>query len=196
MFLLFFYCSLEQNIQSPQKNTEVLTKEEFQACFDKHFDAIRNYLYYRSGDTELATDLAQDVFMRIWEKQMVFEDGRIKGLLYKMASDNFVSHLRKVKVKNEYLQSMPLAFKTEPSESSMDYEVLKSRYEKILSALPEKQRVVFLMSRMNGLTYQEIADRLTISVKAVEKRMRNALGELRTGLQVGMLLLCFYFFGL
>jgi DNA-directed RNA polymerase specialized sigma24 family protein len=52
------------------------------------------------------------------------------------------------------------------------------------------------MSRMNGLTYQEIADRLTISVKAVEKRMRNALGELRTGLQVGMLLLCFYFFGL
>jgi len=172
-----------------------LTKEKFQACFDKHFDAIRNYLYYRSGDAELATDLAQDVFMRIWEKQMVLEDGQTKGLLYKMASDSFVSHLRKLKVRKDYLESMPLAFKTEPSESSMDYEVLKKQYEKILSALPEKQRVVFLMSRMNGLTYQEIAERLTISVKAVEKRMRNALGQLRSGLQVSMLLLCFYFFG-
>lgn len=173
-----------------------MTKEEFQACFDQHFDAIRNYLYYRSGDTELATDLAQDVFMKIWEKQMIFKDGKIKGLLYKMASDNFVSHIRKVKVKNDYLQSMPLAYKIEPSESSMDYEVLKSRYERILSALPEKQRVVFLMSRMNGLTYQEIAERLTISVKAVEKRMRNALGQLRTGLQVSVLLLFFYLLGL
>ena len=172
-----------------------MTKEKFQACFDKHFDAIRNYLYYRSGDAELATDLAQDVFMRIWEKQMVLEDGQTKGLLYKMASDSFVSHLRKLKVRKDYLESMPLAFKTEPSESSMDYEVLKKQYEKILSALPEKQRVVFLMSRMNGLTYQEIAERLTISVKAVEKRMRNALGQLRSGLQVSMLLLCFYFFG-
>lgn len=172
-----------------------MTKEKFQACFDKHFDAIRNYLYYRSGDAELATDLAQDVFMRIWEKQMVLEDGQTKGLLYKMASDSFVSHLRKLKVRKEYLESMPLAFKTEPSESSMDYEVLKKQYEKILSTLPEKQRVVFLMSRMNGLTYQEIAERLTISVKAVEKRMRNALGQLRSGLQVSMLLLCFYFFG-
>lgn len=168
-----------------------MTKEKFQACFDKYFDAIRNYLYYRSGDPELATDLAQDVFMRIWEKQMVLEEGRTKGLLYKMASDTFISHLRKVKVKNEYLQSMPLAFKTEPSDSQIDYEVLKKQYENILSKLPEKQRVVFLMSRMNGLTYQEIADRLTISVKAVEKRMRNALGKLRTGLQVSMLFLCF-----
>jgi len=173
-----------------------LTKEEFQACFDTYFNAIRNYLYYRSRDTELATDLAQDVFMRIWEKQMVLEEGRIKGLLYKMASDTFISYLRKVKVKNEYLQSMPLVYKTEPSDDSMDYEVLKGKYETILSKLPEKQRVVFLMSRMNGLTYQEISERLTISVKAVEKRMGNALGQLRAGLQISMLLFCFYFFGL
>lgn len=172
-----------------------MTKEKFQACFDEHFDAIRNYLYYRSGDSELATDLAQDVFLRIWEKQMVLEEGYTKGLLYKMASDNFVSHLRRAKLQNEYLQSMPLAFKTEPVDSSIDYEVLKRQYEKVLSKLPEKQRVVFLMSRMNGLTYQEIAERLTISVKAVEKRMRNALGKLRTELQVGMLFLFFYFFG-
>ena len=45
--------------------------------------------------------------------------------------------------------------------------------------MPEKQRIVFLMSRMEELTYKEIAERLDLSVKAVEKRMSIALGELR-----------------
>lgn len=171
-----------------------MTKEKFQYCFDKHFDAIRNYIYYRSGDTELATDLAQDVFMQVWEKKIDYEEGRTKGLLYKIASDLFVSHLRRAKTQNEYLQSLPLAFKTEEAADKADYERLKKQYEQVLAELPEKQRTVFLMSRMNGLTYKEIAGALTISVKAVEKRMRNALEKLRAGLQLMMLVICFLTF--
>lgn len=176
------------------KNTPHLTKEEFQDCFDKHFEAIRNYLYYRSGDAELATDLAQDVFLRIWEKRISYERNSIKGLLYKIAGDLFVSYLRKMKTKNEYLKSLSFAFKTEESASRIDYEQLKKQYEQALAKLPEKQRTVFLMSRMNGLTYKEIAESLTISVKAVEKRMRNALEKLRAGLQLLAIVLCFNLF--
>lgn len=170
-----------------------MTREEFQQCFDKHFDAIRNYLYFRSGDTELATDLAQDVFMKIWEKNIRYEEGRTKALLYKIAADLFVSYIRRKKIQNDYLQSLPLAFKETTAEDDLDYEELKKEYETILAKMPEKQRTVFLMNRMNGLTYREIAECLTISVKAVEKRMRNALGKLRAGLQLTLLILSTYF---
>ncbi|MEM7514507.1 MAG: sigma-70 family RNA polymerase sigma factor, partial [Bacteroidota bacterium] len=53
------------------------------------------------------------------------------------------------------------------------------RLEGAIAALPEKNRVVFLMNRIEKLTYQEIADSLGLSVKAIEKRMHKALIELR-----------------
>lgn len=161
-----------------------MTRQEFKICFDQYFDAIRNYIYYRSGDADLATDLAQDAFMKVWEKQISYEGTRTKSLLYKMASDAFVSHLRKTKVKDNYLNSIDLNFKSDCPESLLDYKELKHYYESALAKLPEKQRTVFLMSRMEGLTYAEIATRLDISVKTVEKRMSKTLKSLRKTVQL------------
>jgi len=156
-----------------------LTHQEFKICFDQYFDAIRNYIYYRSNDADLATDIAQDAFLKIWEKQMPFDTTKTKSLLYKIAGDLFLSHVRKTKIKDNYLQSIQLEFKSDPTENNSYYTELKSSYETALAKLSEKQRSVFLMSRIDGLTYKEIANHLEISPKAVEKRMSNALSELK-----------------
>jgi len=74
-----------------------VTKEQFKTLFDLYFDDIRRYLYYRCGDTSISTDLAQDTFMRIWEKQMDVQPDRDTGLLYKIAGDLFVSHTRRLR---------------------------------------------------------------------------------------------------
>jgi len=161
-----------------------LTKEEFKKIFDKYFDPVRNYVYYRSGDTDLATDIAQDVFIKIWEKQLKLVPETTVGLLYKIANDLFISWYRKGKVENKYINSIQLQFYNDESpEDTMQYEELKNNYEKALGDMKEKQRVVFLMNRMDNLTYNEIAKRLNISVKAVEKRMKYALDYLKTTLE-------------
>ena len=155
-----------------------MTNQEFKSCFDQYFDPIRNYIYYRSGDADLATDIAQDVFMKVWEKQ--FKDLKyIKGLLYKMASDQFVSHLRKQKVADAYVSTLDFREKADAPDQDLHYQELKQQYENTLRALPEKQRVVFLMNRMDGLTYKEIAIRLDVSQKTIEKRMSQTLSTLR-----------------
>jgi len=64
-----------------------LTEKEYKQFFDSHFDSLRNYLYYRSGDADLATDLAQDTLIRIWEKNINNEGKKTVGLAYKRASD-------------------------------------------------------------------------------------------------------------
>jgi len=156
-----------------------LTKEEFKTCFNDYFDPIRNYLYYRSGNSELATDIAQEVFMKIWEKNIDFEPNRTKGLLYKIASDLFVSQIRKNKVAEKYANSLQFDLTSESPEEVLAYEELKTNYEKALNDLSEKQRTVFLMSRIDNLTYKEIAQRLSISIKAVEKRMHIAITNLK-----------------
>ena len=67
-------------------------------------------------------------------------------------------------------------------EELLAFDQLKEKYESLLLKLPDKQRVVFLLSRIDELKYHEIASRLNISVKAVEKRMKNALNLLRNEL--------------
>ena len=160
-----------------------MTQEDFKYCFDKYFDPIRNYIYYRSGDSDLSTDIAQEVFLKLWEKQIEFEENRTKGLLYKIASDHFISSIRRNKVADKYIQSLQFNFKEQSPEETLQYNELKSNYETTLANLPEKQRSVFLMSRMEDMTYKEIAERLDLSVKAVEKRMSIALAELKKRLK-------------
>jgi len=160
-----------------------VTKEQFKTLFDLYFDDIRRYLYYRCGDTTVSTDLAQDTFMRVWEKQMVLLPERDTGLLYKIAGDLFVSHMRREKLRRESPGKIRFEQRDSSPEDELQFNELKEKYENVLIKLPENQRIAFLMSRTEELTYQEIATRLSISVKAVEKRVSGALSRLRKELK-------------
>ncbi len=156
-----------------------MEKEDFKLLFDTYFDAIKNYLFYRVGDVDIATDITQDVFMRIWEKQMKLDMNNAKYLLYKIARDMLVSKYRRMEVENKYVNRMQFEMTEVFTDDSYDFKQLQKKYDDALMRLPEKQRSVFLMSRSEELKYAEIAERLDISIKTVEKRMSNALFYLR-----------------
>lgn len=161
----------------------VLDKKGFKLLFDSHFQALRNYIYYRCGDAELATDIAQDVFMRLWEKRNnVFENIQM-GLLVKIANDMLVSNYRRVKTGQKFRDAIrKINLDTITPEERLIFKELNGRYERALNDLNENERVVFLMNRVDGLKYAEIADQIGISIKAVEKRMSKALTFLRVQL--------------
>jgi RNA polymerase sigma-70 factor (ECF subfamily) len=159
-----------------------LTKEEFKLLFDNYFDRVRSYLVYRGADTEQASDLAQDVFLKVWEKQMKIDMNTALRLLYKIAGDMFISQYRREKLELNYMAALSDDSLDFSPEDQLRYNEMFSIYTKALAALSEKQRTVFMMSRMEGLKYHEIADRLQLSVKAVEKRMNIALAYLKRAL--------------
>lgn len=160
-----------------------MTKEDFKFLFDKYFDSVRSYLLYRGAGLEEASDLAQDVFLRLWEKQINVDSGTAIGLLYKIAGDMFISKYRRSKLESNYLNSLKNDNVNISLEDELKHKELALNYKKALANLNEKQRTVFLMSRMEGLKYHEIAERLNLSVKAVEKRMNITLTYLRNVLQ-------------
>lgn len=157
-----------------------MTRAIFKNIFDNHFDTVRNYIYYRSGDADLASDIAQETFIKVWEKQFDYnETSNIKGLLFKIAGNLFVSVYRKQKVISNFkFNTVPNVDNNSP-EDKIQFKELKNKYELALGKLSEKQRTVFLMSRIDNMKYHEIADTIGISVKAVEKRMKHALSFLK-----------------
>lgn len=162
-----------------------MKKDEFKIFFEIYFDSIRSYVYYHCGDPDLATDIAQDVFIRVWEKEFNIQNEKIKGLLYKIAKEMLISRYRRTLVEKKYLRNLKFEYQEEfAADDNMEYEELKNRYETALAQLSPGQREVFLMSRNEKLKYAEIAERLNISVKAVEKRMSGALAYLRNFLNI------------
>jgi len=160
-----------------------LNQLAFQQLFDQYFERVRNYIFYRCGDPELATDITQDTFMRIWEKQLNPDQGKEKALLFKIAGDIFISDYRKKQTALKFAETAKQEQNNPSVDHEVDYRELRANYERTLSQMKEKQRVVFLMSRYDGLKYKEIADHLDISVKAVEKRMNQALDHLKKHLK-------------
>lgn len=160
-----------------------MTKEEFKLLFDNYFDSVRSYLVYRGAEKEQASDLAQDVFLRVWEKKMDIDTKTALRLLYKMARDMYISQYRREMLEINYKSALENEPLDASPEEKLRYKELFSDYTKALAEMNEKQRTVFLMSRMEGLKYHEIADRLQLSIKAVEKRMNVALTSLKRALQ-------------
>jgi RNA polymerase sigma-70 factor (ECF subfamily) len=108
----------------------------------------------------------------------------VKSLLYTIAGNIFLNRWQHRRIEIQFA----LQYVSEESSSSPEYDLeMKEFDEKLqnaLAALTEKNRTVFLMNRIDRMTYQDIAGSLDISVKAVEKRMQKALKFLRETLEV------------
>jgi len=162
-----------------EKKSNPLSEKEFKTIFDQWFNPLRAYLIYRSGDEELATDIAQETMLIAWQKNIYTQPKFIPAMLYKIAGDLFVSYYRKQQSATKYQLTLASDNHSLTPEEVINYQETNAKYEKILAQLPEGQRTVYLMSRLEALHYKEIAIRLGIGVKAVEKRMSNALSTLR-----------------
>ncbi len=151
----------------------------FKELFDQYYTPINNFLYYKCGDAALSEDLTQDVFMKLWDKRDEVKQDTVKSYLYTIANNMLLNKIRHEKVKMNFAEK----HKTQQEEQSPEYfleeKEFKNKLDEVIGEMPEKQREVFLMNRIEEMTYQEIADRLELSVKAIEKRMHGALNHIR-----------------
>jgi RNA polymerase sigma-70 factor (family 1) len=155
------------------------SKTWFENIFNLNYQYILNYLNYLSGDSELSEDLVQDVFLQLWEKRDEVKDETVRAYLYTIARNSFLKSTRRhkydLKFRSEYFEEN----EHESPEYLMEMKEFDTKLQEVLAALPEKSRVVFLMNRMDGITYREIAATMGVTVKAVEKQMSRALSILR-----------------
>lgn len=169
-------------MKSPQ---EKLCEESFFNTFYlEHVQAITNFAFYKCGDKDLSLDFVQEAFVKIWENCSKIDFYKAKSYLFTTVNNMFLNVVRHQKVVMTYEKEAPYMDKTNQSpEYLMEEDEFRQKLLMAISDLKEEQREVFLLNRIEGKKYREIAELLDISQKTVEKRMSLALKALRGELE-------------
>ncbi len=157
----------------------VCQEEVFESIFKTHAESLVNFLYYKSGDYPAAEDLMQDSFSKLWKECAKVSLDKSKSFLFTIANNMFLNKVKHKKVVLKFEQRSHSQFSNETPQYLLEEAEFKNRLELAIAGLPEGQRTVFLMNRIDKMKYKEIAEKLGLSIKAIEKRMHNALKELR-----------------
>lgn len=158
-------------------------EQVYQHIYIDEAEKLRNHLYYKCGDMELAQDILQDSFVKLWKKCAEVIFNTVKGFLYTAAGNQLMDHFRSKKVALSF-EKQPLPERDiEDPYYLLRTEEFRQHIEQCISALPDGQREAFLMNRIDQLTYKEISERIGISQTAVEKRMTKALMKLRSQIE-------------
>jgi RNA polymerase sigma-70 factor (ECF subfamily) len=157
----------------------------FETLFRSWYSRLADYAFRVCGSRDGAEDVVQDVFIAVWQRRDSLPDaGKIPSYLHRAVRNRALNQIRDRKTADRAFEQAA----SDPDESPhADAEVLERELgeaiEQALAELPPRTREVFQLSRQQGLTYQQIAQTLEISVKTVETLMGRGLRALRDKLR-------------
>ncbi len=153
-------------------------EEVYATIFTTHSKTIFNYIYYKFGNEEKAYDAVQEAFLKLWENCSKVSPEKAKSFVYTVANNLYLNVIKAEKVRLKHREeTMNTEFET--PEFILEQREFKKKLHLTLQNLPENQRTTFLLNRIDGKTYIEIAELEGVSIKAIEKRMHLALKSLR-----------------
>ena len=154
-----------------------------EALFRAHHAALCTFAYRYVLARDIAEELVQEVFLYLWEHEMTWKDPRAaKSYLFTAVRNASLSYLRHRGVVQRLEGEVISTFAARPAatpEGELRSVELAQALQRALARLPERRRLVFTLSREQGLTYGEIAKLLGISPKTVEMQMGRAYRTLR-----------------
>ncbi len=154
----------------------------FRCYYERTILYIVNKIQKLTGDRDEAWDIAQDTFVKLWElREQIEPDRSLDGFVMAMATNAAHDAGRKKQVSARYCEEQ--VFTQTDEVQAADAQIIRRETQRkiddIVAAMPPQRRKVYLLSREEGLTYNEIAERLNISYATVNRHMSIALKALR-----------------
>ena len=189
-----FLPTLLENLQMDIVNLHNDKKSDFSRVYSIYFPKLVRFAREFVLSTEDAENIIQDIFIYLWEHQEILGSlSNLNAFLFVLVKNRCIDFIRQKKLverkreefemvmdKELQLKMYALQQFDENALSADDIEVILIN---AINSLPEKCREVFILSRMEGLKYREIAERLNISTKTVENQIITALKKLRVELK-------------
>lgn len=170
-------------------NDQLLTRlraddhSAMQLIFKQHYTDACMVVYKYVKDQNTAKDIAQEVFIKFWQKRNSINiQSSMKAYIRRMSVNEAISHLRRQKYFDE-ISTIEDQESSQHSEQQFLHKELEDNISLAIDTLPPRCKIIFQLSRFEELTYKEIAARLEISVKTVENQMGKALKIMRASLK-------------
>ncbi|MDE7154718.1 MAG: sigma-70 family RNA polymerase sigma factor [Muribaculaceae bacterium] len=154
-----------------------MTARDFEIHFKRLYLPLGMYALRFVHDVAISEDLVQDAFMKAW---LYLENGgtidNIQAFMYRSVRNGCLTWLRQQR------ETLDESFIPEVGEEEIDTSFRDAKIWRAIDELPEKCRQIFLMSKQDGLSNEEIATELDISIKTVKNQKTKALSRLREAL--------------
>lgn len=155
----------------------MMDKRRFESEFRKLYLPLGMYALRYVGDTDSAEDIVQNAFLKAWQAIGNGSDiADFKAFMYRCVRNECISFLRRQE-RFVGIEGVP-----EVEDTDIDTSERDARIWRAIDELPDRCREVFLLSKRDGLSNEEIAAELDISVKTVKNQMTKAFSRLRTAL--------------
>lgn len=156
-----------------------MSQQNVETLYKAHHGWLRNWLCKQLNCSQTAADLMQDTFVRVMQKQRDDEQFKIsypRRYLRMTANSLMLDHFRRRAVEQAYLEAlaeMPEAYAISTEERQIILQTLQ-QLDSLLDAMPAAVRQAFLLSRLDGLSYPQIAEQLQVSLRTVKRYMQQA----------------------
>lgn len=152
----------------------------FEALMRRAAPALERFLARRTGSVDEAEDLAQEAWLRLWRSGRTDALDNADAFLQSIAANLLRDRARRQTSRRAALHvtleaASDIASSAPDPARALEMRQTLARYQAAVDRLRPKTRTVFLLHRLDGLTYAEIAERLGVSVSAVEKHMMKAI---------------------
>jgi RNA polymerase sigma-70 factor (ECF subfamily) len=158
----------------------------FRVLFELYQPIVFRAALFRTRDPDLSHDIVQETFLRVWEHRTSLRPHLgVLSLLLHISSNLARDVARRNQTKERLSKRVPSSAHSEgddPDEALLLAELQDRLASVINDDLPEKCRIIFLLSRFEGMSNRKIAEHLGISVRTVEHQIGHALKVLKKGL--------------
>lgn len=163
----------------PQDELKICETKTFETVYKQYSKDLRRFIFFKTQDLDKAEDILQETFIKLWDNCSKVDYNSVKSYLYTVATNTFLNTIKHDKVVKKHHETLVSHTTNESPEFIMLENEFMDKLQRTIDSLPEKQKEVFLLNRIENKKYKEIAEQLGVSVKAVEKRMHLALVVMR-----------------
>lgn len=164
----------------------VCNESIFNQLFRELSESLYAFIYHKFGSEHNPEDMVQEAFIALWNNCQKVAPDKAKSYLYTVARNMTLKGIEKMASANKYRSSIEKDRLDSTPHDQLEEKEFGNRLNNALNELPEKQRIAFILNKVEGKKHKEIAEMLDISQKAVEKRIYTAAAYLlkKTGKKI------------